>query len=320
MEYRKLSKSSLMISEITLGCWILGGDPYGAMNDDDSIHLIQDALERGINAFDTAEGYGDGHSEEVLAKALGGQRDRVCLCTKISANHMRKAATESSCEASLRRLKTDCIDVYFFHYPSEETPVAETMGAMQELQAEGKIRLIGLSNFSLKQMEETAKWGRYDVIQPGYNLFWRFIEKEIRPYCLEHEISIMPYSPLAQGLLTGRYQRDWQFKKDDWRLNLPLFQPDHFARCVEAAEAMRPIAARYGKSLAQLAINWLNAKPGVTSSIIGARNARQLEDNLGACGWKISEADMEALDYIGRRVTDHLPNYLYFFFTMQSVD
>jgi len=128
----------------------------------------------------------------------------------------------------------------------------------------------------------------------------------------------MPYSPLAQGLLTGRYQRDWQFKKDDWRLNLPLFQPDHFERCVEAAEAMKPIAAKYGKSLAQLTLNWLNTQPGVTSSIIGARNAHQLEDNLGACGWQIDEADMDVLDHISRRVTDQLPNYLYFFSTTQS--
>jgi aryl-alcohol dehydrogenase-like predicted oxidoreductase len=286
------------------------------MDDNEAIRLIQEALEHGINTFDTAEGYGDGHSEELLAKALAVSRNRVCLCTKVSTRHMKKTDLKTSCEASLRRLKTDCIDVYFFHYPIAETPVGETMTAMQELQVEGKIRLIGLSNFSLKQMEEAAMFGRYDVIQPGYNLFWRFLEKDIRPYCLEHDISLMPYSPLAQGLLTGRYQRGFQFKKDDWRLNLPLFQSPQFEKCIEATEALRPIAAKYGKSLAQLALNWLNVQPGVASSIIGVRNSRQLEDNLGAIGWTINPEDMTALDRISLLVTDTLPNYLYFFYTL----
>jgi myo-inositol catabolism protein IolS len=186
---------------------------------------------------------------------------------------------------------------------------------MQELQEEGKINLIGLSNFSMKQMLEAAQWGRYDVIQPGYNLFWRFLEKDVRPYCLEHKISIMPYSPLAQGLLTGRYTRGWQFSENDWRRNLPLFQPEHFERCIEAVEAMRPIAARYDKSLAQLALNWLITQPGVTSSIIGARNMHQLENNLSSDGWTISPEDMAALDTISHQVIDTLPSYLYFFMT-----
>jgi len=315
MEYRELGQSGVKISEIILGCWVMGGDYWGGAQDQESIEAVREALDNGIDTFDTAELYGDGRSEEVLGRALEGKRDKVVLSTKVFTHHMKKKDTIKACEDSLRRLRTDYTDIYFIHYPSpnDEVPVGETMDAMNTLKEQGKIRAIGLSNFSLEQTKEAARFGIIDVIQPCYSLVWRFIDDDIIPYCIENNIGIIPYSSLAQGILTGKFNRDTVFKDDDGRSHVPLFRHPWFEMALDVAEKVKPYADKYHKTLAQTSINWLNNAAGITASIVGGRNARQVKENIGAAGWMLSEEDMKRINQISRSFTDQLPHYKNFF-------
>jgi myo-inositol catabolism protein IolS len=213
----------------------------------------------------------------------------------------------------MKRMGTDYIDIYFIHYPNDEVDINETMSAMLDLKKEGKIREIGLSNFNRDQMEEALKIGRYEVIQPCYSLLWRFIEEDIVPYCIDNNIGIVAYSPIAQGILTGKFTKDWRFREGDKRKTTPLFQEGLFEECLEVADALKPYAKRHGKTQGQVAINWVTSQPGITSAIVGARNAAQMKENMGAAGWRLSGDELAEIDKIGRRVTDKLPKYENFF-------
>lgn len=314
MEYRQVGRSELKISEVSLGCWVTGGDYWGGADDKDSIYAIQKSIDLGVNSLDTAEVYGRGHSERVIGKALEGRRDKVYISSKVWTTNMRHDDVKKACEGSLKRLKTDHIDIYFIHYPSDTgIPIEETMGAMLELQEEGKIRVIGLSNFSKEEMEEAAKIGRFEVVQPCYSLLWRFTEQDVLPYCIENEIGVVAYSPLAQGILTGKFSEDTEFKEGDGRAKAPLFQPGRFEKCLEVADALKPVAEKYGKTQAQAAINWVTSQMGITSAIVGARNAEQAEENIGAAGWRLEDEDINSLEKISRRVTETFPEFVNFF-------
>jgi len=313
MEYRRMGRSDISLSEISIGCWVMGGDYWGGADDKESIEAIIEAVENGINFVDTAEVYGRGRSEEVVGKALKGRRDKVIISSKVWKSNMRYKDVFKACEGSLKRMGTDYIDVYFIHYPNDEVDIEETMSAMLELKKQGKIREIGLSNFSREQMEEALNVGRFEVIQPCYSLLWRFIEEDIVPFCLEHEIGIVAYSPLAQGILTGKFTKDWKFREGDERKNVPLFAKGRFEKCLEVAEGLKPYAQRHGKTQGQVAINWVTSMPGITSAIVGARNAAQVRENLGGAGWRLSKEELEEIDKIGRQVTDHLPKFENFF-------
>lgn len=314
MEYKRLGRSNLNISEISLGCWAMGGDYWGEADDDESIRVIRTALEDGVNFIDTAYIYGMGRSEEVVGKALKGYpRDKVYISTKLWKTDMKRQDVKKACEASLKRLQVEYADVYFIHWPVEHVPLEETMAAMLELKQEGKIRLIGLSNFSVEQMKKSFEIGRFEVLQTCFNLFWRYAQKEEIPYCIDNGIGVVVYSPLAQGLLTGKFKNGAGFGEGDKRPGIPLFQPGLFSKCVNAAEALGPIAGKYGKTQGQLAINWTNSQQGIISSIVGARNVGQLKENLGAPGWRVGNTDMNLIDVIGRGVTDEMPEYINFF-------
>lgn len=314
MEYRKLGKSGLQVSEMSLGCWVMGGDYWGGADDSESINAIRAALEMGVNHLDTAELYGNGRSEEVVGKAIKGYpRDKVYVASKVWKSHLAKNDVKKACEDTLKRLGTDYLDIYFIHYPHETIPLEETMEAMVRLKEEGLIRVIGVSNYSKEQIKRVMKIGRVDVIQPCYSLLWRFVEGDILPYCIENEIGVVGYSPLAQGILTGKFSRGYEFKEGDSRPNVPLFRPGRFEQCIEVAESLKPFAEKYGKTQGQIAINWANSQIGITSSIVGARNPKQVEENVGACGWRMSDEDIKAIDLIGRKVTDTLPEFETFF-------
>lgn len=308
-----MGRSDISLSEISIGCWVMGGDYWGGADDKESVEAIIEAVENGVNFIDTAELYGNGRSEEVVGKALKGRRDKVMISSKVWKTNMHYHDVFKACEGSLKRLGTDHIDVYFIHYPNDEVDIEETMSAMLELKKQGKIREIGLSNFDRKQMEEALKIGRYEVIQPCYSLLWRFIEEDIVPFCLENEIGIVAYSPLAQGILTGKFTKDWKFREGDGRQNVPLFAKGRFEKCLKVAEELKPYAQRHGKTQGQVAINWVTSMPGITSAIVGARNAAQMKENLGAAGWRLSKEELEEIDKIGRQVTDHLPRFENFF-------
>ncbi|BCP55263.1 oxidoreductase [Kaistia sp. 32K] len=296
MQQRRLGSSPVYVSEIGLGTWGMSGSFWGAADDAESIRVIHRALELGVTLIDTAEAYGAGHSEEVLGKALVGRREKAVVATKVAPNHLDPAEVIKAFEGSLKRLRTDYIDIYFIHWPHPDYPIGDTMKALEGLRAQGKIRAIGVSNFTVREIESASQHGTIDVLQPPYNLLWRAIEAEILPYCRSHGVGIIPYSGLAQGLLTGALSRATKFPEGDERRTTVLFQPGVYEKALDAVEELRPIAKRYGKSVAQLAIQWLTSRPGVSSPLLGARTVRELEENAGSVGWTIAPDDVETID------------------------
>lgn len=310
MKKRTLGTSTVQITPILMGTWQAGKKMWVGIEDDDSIETIRAAYEAGITTIDTAEVYGEGHSEQIVAEALADVRDNVEYATKVFANHLKYQQVIEACERSLTNLKTDYIDLYQIHWPagafnSEIVPIAETMSALNHLKEQGKIRAIGVSNFSRDQLVEAAQYGRIDSLQPAYSLFWRQVEKDAMPYCVENNISILAYSPLAQGLLTGKFLSGHKFDPADNRAKNKLFQDENFERAQQALNELSPIAEYHNCSLAQLALAWLIAQPQ-TNAIAGARYPEQAIANAQALEIKLSPEALAEIDKIGRIVTDHL--------------
>lgn len=311
METRLLGLSDVRITPIIMGTWQAGKRWWVGIEDDDSVKAIRAAYESGMTTIDTAEVYGDGHSERIVAEAVSDVRDRVVYASKVFANHLKYDLVLEACDRSLQNLKTDYIDLYQIHWPSgtwntEIVPIEETMRALNRLKKEGKIRAIGVSNFSRSQLEEASQYGRIDSVQPPYSLFWRKVEKELQPYCMDRNISILAYSSLAQGLLTGKFGIDHQFSAEDNRSKNKLFyQKENYQRVQEALDQLRPIADRQGCTLAQLSLAWLIAQPQ-THAIVGARNAEQASANSQAANVQLSADDLAEMDAISRSVNDPL--------------
>lgn len=309
MQNVRLGKTDIMISPIIQGCWVMGKDYWGGAEDDDSIAVLRSAYERGINTIDTAYIYGKGHSERVVAKALSDVRKNCIYITKLWTTYMEKDQVQPALEQAMERLATDYIDVFFIHYPSETVPISDTMGELMRLKKEGRIRAIGVSNFSLEQMKEALEYGDIDVIQPCYSLLWRFIDEDILPFCAEHNIAVIPYSPLGQGILTGKMNPDYKFADGDARPGTPLFSPENYINALAVTDEVAAVASRYGRTPAQTAINWIIQTKGMTAPIVGARNVSQSHDNIGATGWTLSEEDYRYLDMVSKKFAYALPKY-----------
>ena len=272
-----------------MGTFQAGKDKWAGIDDTQSTGAIRAAFEAGITTFDSAEAYGNGHSERILGAALADVRDQAVLATKVSPNRLGYSQVLNACHSSLRNLKTDYIDLYQVHWPSgsfggKVVPIEETMAAMSKLKDQGKIRAIGVSNFSRAQVAEAAQHERIDSVQPPYSLFWRHAEKEIVAYCIDNSISILAYCPMAQGLLTGKFGPNHKFKKGDHRSKNKLFQPENYKRARQALVRLGPIADELDVTLGQLALAWVTSHPGICA-IAGARSARQATINaLGSRG------------------------------------
>ncbi len=310
MQTRRLGTSDVQITPILMGTWQAGKKMWVGIEDAETTKAIRAAFEAGITTIDTAEVYGEGHSEQIVAQALSDVRDEVVYATKVFANHLQYDQVIEACDRSLKNLKTDYIDLYQIHWPSgafnsKIVPTEETMSALIELKRQGKIRAIGVSNFSRAQLEEIAQYGRIDSLQPPYSLFWRQVEADAVPYCIKNNISILAYSPLAQGLLTGKFEPGHQFDPADNRAKNKLFQGENYERAQQALEKLRPIASRHHTSLGNLAIAWLIAQPQ-TQAIVGARNTQQAAANALAADIQLSADVLQEIDAIGRIVTDHL--------------
>jgi myo-inositol catabolism protein IolS len=310
MELRQLGSADIWISPVIMGTWQAGRDMWAGIEDQASIGAIQAALDAGITTIDTASVYGKGHSEQIVAKAVKGLRQEVVLATKVFANDLAREKVAAACHRSLRHLQTDYIDLYQIHWPAgsfgtARVPIEETMEALNALKAQGKIRAIGVSNFSRDQLAAAMAWGEVVSLQPPYSLFWRQVEADAAPLCREKGLSILAYSPMAQGLLTGKFTPGHQFAPGDHRRGHRLLQSEHFARVQEALAALRPLAARHAATLGQLALAWVLAQPN-TCAIAGARNAAQVQENARASEIRLSPQDLEAMDRIGRTVTDAL--------------
>jgi len=298
MEYSKLGKTDIEISKITFGSWAIGaGKEWGAnLQDTEYQKTIISAFESGINFFDTASGYGNGHSEVLLGKTVKSFREKVIISSKNSSPSLLKSNAEQSVDASLKRLNTEYIDVFLVHWPSDKIDVRENIEQLMYLKEKGKIKSIGVSNYTKKHLKKALEVGQIDVVQPCYSLYWRQIEKELLPFCADNNISIMTYSSMASGLLSGKFTKNWVFDENDMRNGkIALFKKDVFEKAIETNEKLNFYAEKYNKSLAQIAINWVINKKGITTAIVGAKTSKQVLENIKAIGWALSKEDFDAI-------------------------
>ncbi len=303
MEYRTLAKSDLKVSVVGLGTWQFGTEAWGFgadFTEQDARAVLERALELGINHIDTAEVYGKGRSEEIIGEVLADRRDEVVITTKVSGDHLRYKDVKRAAERSLRRLRTKYIDLYLVHWPNYYIPLRETMRALEDLVADGKVRYVGVSNFSVCMMEEARSYlNRIDLVanQVRYNLLQREVEAEILPYLKREGLTLIAYSPLAKGLLTGKYTVD-NLPADAVRSGDPLFSKEENLRAaLRVVDVLRSIGKRYGKTPAQVAINWLLRDPSVVA-IVGAKRPEQVIQNAGAADFKLTEDESHRIEEV----------------------
>jgi aryl-alcohol dehydrogenase-like predicted oxidoreductase len=310
MELAEIAGTRLRISRIGLGTWAIGGWMWGGSDEGEAIRTIRRAFDHGINLIDTAPVYGFGHSEEIVGKAIAGGklRDHAVLATKVGLDwkngkpfrNATRARILAEIDASLRRLQTDHLDIYQVHWPDPKTPIAESAEAMRGLFESGKIGAIGVSNFSVAEMEEFRKVAPLHVVQPPYNLFERAVEAEILPYCRKHGIAVLGYGALCRGLLSGHMRADSKFEGDDLRRNDPKFQPPRFAQYLAAVARLQAFAEeRYGRSVIDLAVRW-NLDVGITGALWGARRPDQLAPVDGVGGWSLDDEGKAQIEKILR--------------------
>lgn len=319
MIYRQLGTSDLKVSAIIFGAWAIGGWWWGGTDDKNALEAIHEAFDLGINCIDTAPQYGFGHSEQLVAKVIKGRRSKVILATKCGLRwdleegdfffdatdevggrfkvhrNLRYGSILEECNRSLKRLGTDYIDLYQCHWPDATTDLGETMDALLELQTQGKIRVFGVTNFSVDMMKTCLKKGKLASLQPKYSLLSRHIESDVLPFCRSEGIGILAYSPMEHGLLTGKFTPDHKFPPGDERARQPWFQVENRERVHKAIESVRPIAQALGVTAGQLAVNWILSQPGVTSTIVGARNAAQVRENAQAADFMLSSDQIQSI-------------------------
>jgi len=305
VEYVKLGRTGVDVSVLMLGGWAFGHEAWEGsekIEDDESVATIKAALDAGINWIDTAAGYGAGYSERVVGTAIKGRRDEVILASKCWADPEAMGRNLDQC---LANMGIDCIDLYQVHYPSPGIPVSETIGAMKGLQDAGKIRFIGVSNFTVEQHCEALGTARIETSQPPFSVFWREIDETVLPWCLGNEVSVIPYSPLAQGLLAGRY-RSRDDVQPDIRAHSKLLAEGILERCLAVVDEIRAIGQRHGRTVAQTALAWTLQVPGITAPIVGCRRPSQLAENLGAVGWRLAVDERARIGALGKAIADDL--------------
>ncbi len=304
MKYRKLGTTGIEVSVVAMGCWAITGDfNWGPQDEADSIATIHAALDAGINLLDTAESYGNGYSEELLGKALAGRRHEAIIASKVSGNRHDAQGLRQACEESLGRLKTDYIDLYQLHWPNWNVPFAETMGALEQLKQEGKVRAAGVCNFGRRDLTDVLATGKVETNQLCYSLLWRAIEWEIQPLCVENEVGILAYSPLLQGLLTGKFataadvpdERARTRHFSGTRPHARHGEAGHEEATFAAIDRIRDISDGLGLPMAQVALAWLLAQPGVTSVLAGARHPDQIAENVQAAEVELPADALAAL-------------------------
>ena len=308
--------AGVTVSRIGLGTWAIGGLDWGAIPDEVAVATCLSALERGINLIDTAPIYGHGRSEEIIGRAMRahGRREDFYIATKAGLDWSERGVFANSTaprlraelEASLRRMGTDYIDLYQMHWPDTRTPIAETAALLAEFQRQGKVRALGVSNFSIAQMEEFRSVAPLSSNQLPYNLFERGIDKSILPWCAANNVAILTWSTLCRSLLGGRLTRGMSFDKDDIRRVDPKFREPRFSQYITAVERLAVLAKeRYGKSVLELAVRWVLDRPGVSVALWGAKRPEQLDAVRGVIGWKL---DASAMAEIDRIVAESVPS------------
>jgi aryl-alcohol dehydrogenase-like predicted oxidoreductase len=311
MRKKKLGNSGMELTPIGVGAWAMGGGgwafAWGPQDDNQSIAAIHTALDHGVNWIDTAAVYGLGHSEEVVARALEGRAKRPYVFTKCERNWNEKReivgvlkadSVRKECENSLRRLKLDVIDLYQIHRPEPEEDIEEGWETLARLKEEGKVRWIGLSNFNAPQMERCRRIAPITSLQPPYSAISPEVEEQTLPYCRQHGIGVIVYSPMKSGLLTGTMTREriGNMPPDDFRQRAPAFQEPQLSRNLEMAELMKAIGARHGRSAGEVAIAWTLRHPAVTAAIVGMRSAEQASGVMGAMEFRLSAEEITEIE------------------------
>lgn len=304
MEYKKLGETDLEVSRIGFGCWAIGGHGYGKVDDIESIKAIHKALSVGVNFFDTADVYGFGHSEEILSRALGSKRNEVIMATKFGVSWDKDGKTYKNCspkrivealEGSLSRLQIDCIPLYQIHWYDGITPIDEIMETLKKCQKEGKIRYIGCSNFSAELISEAFKVQRLESNQLLYNLVQRKSEIDILRCAEELKMGIIVYGSLARGLFSGHYGLDATFVGNDTRGKDENFQGGKLKKNLQWLDKIKEIGSAYHKSPSQTALRWVLENGNVTCAMVGVKKAIQIEENVGAMGWRLNKEDFQFL-------------------------
>jgi aryl-alcohol dehydrogenase-like predicted oxidoreductase len=305
MEVISLGESGLKVSRLAMGCWTIGGHGWGGVHNEESILAVQYAFDSGVTFFDTADVYGFGHSEKVLRKALGEHRKDVIIASKfgvrwdrdgrtwkdISPRYMRQAL-----EASLRRLRLECIPLYYVHWPDGRTPVTDIMGELARCRDEGKILAIGVSNFSVAQLEEAINVADVHAVQVQFNVIDRGRATEVLPLCLLYGIPLVTWGSLADGLLTGKFDEHTRFTKYDHRRRNLNFQGKYLLQNLKLVNLLRTMAEKRNGTIAQFALRWLLDTPGVGSVIFGARRPEQVKENIGSLGWTLTTNEYKMVE------------------------
>ncbi len=311
MHKKRLGNSDMELTPIGVGAWAMGGGgwafAWGPQDDDESISAIHAALDHGVSWIDTAAVYGLGHSEEVVARALDGRSHKPYVFTKCARTWnenrqiqkvLKRDSVRGECEGSLRRLKVDVIDLYQMHWPEPDEDLEEGWETLARLKEEGKVRWIGLSNCTVAQLERCRAIAPITSLQPPYSAISPETEDALLPYCQEHGIGVIVYSPMKSGLLTGKMtrQRVAALPEDDFRRRVPAFQEPQLSRNLALAEAMKQIGARHGRSAGEVAIAWTLRHPAVTAAIVGMRSAEQVAGVAGALEFHLSPAEIDEID------------------------
>jgi aryl-alcohol dehydrogenase-like predicted oxidoreductase len=320
MELRRLGKSDVQVTPVALGAWAIGGWLWGGTDDKAALEGIDRAIDLGMTTIDTAAVYGFGHSEKIVGQAIKGKRNKVQVLTKFGQRwdtdqgshtfqtqdnegrpitihrHAPRKGVFYECENSLKRLGIDCIDLYQHHWPDPDTPIEETMDACAALLKQGKIRAVGVSNYTVAMMEEAMKVVPLASTQPPYSMLRRDIESDLVPWCLANNVGILAYSPLQNGILTGAVTMDRVFPPTDLRSRNKFYLPENRRRILAFLDEIRPLAARHDATVGQLVINWTMNRPGITSSLVGVRSAPQAEENTGAASFALTAEEMKEIN------------------------
>ncbi|NPV45980.1 MAG: aldo/keto reductase [Armatimonadetes bacterium] len=291
-----------------LGCWAFGGSQWGGQEDEDSRAAMQAAYDLGVNHFDTAQGYGAGRSEQLVGEFLQGRRDEVYLATKFFPSEQTAQYARDQLEVSRQRLQTDYIDLFYIHWPKTGADLRPVMEGLEAERSKGRLLSIGVSNFSPEQMDQVSEVGKIDAHQLCYNLFWRYPERDVIPYCVEHDIAVVTYSSIAQGILTGKFPKEPTFKEGDSRPGTVYFDPEVWPHVYEGVERLKALSEECQRTLTHLAIRWVLAQPGVASELVGARNAQQMQDNAAALDGDIPADVFSRMTEISDEVMSHIPD------------
>jgi aryl-alcohol dehydrogenase-like predicted oxidoreductase len=320
MIYRKLGNSDIEVTPISFGAWAIGGWMWGGSDRKKAIRALEASIDLGITSIDTAPVYGFGLSEEIVGEVISRKRDKVQIMTKFGLiwdtsqgefyfstlnneghpikihKHASKESIILECEQSLKRLQTDYIDLYQIHWPVPTSPIEETMEAVDALIKQGKIRAAGVSNFSTKEMEEARKAIPIASNQVPYSMVKRKIEDDVVPYCIENHVSIIVYSPLQRGILSGKFKSDHEFGEGDSRPSTPYYTKNNIDRINSFLDQLKPLARAKNASMAQLVIRWTIQQPGITTVLAGIRDEKQLIENAGSLSFNLSDEEMQSIN------------------------